>query len=143
MDGLDGHVPPQDRIPAQEWAQIFDEVWRRYRDFFYVENMHGYDWKALREQYRPWLKHVQHRTDLTYVLTEMIAELNCGHTYVEGGDYLLPERPVNRGWSGRAPRSDSAPRRARVVPSGAVCPGRGCAARASVSAGSRVAARRI
>ena len=83
-----------DRIPAQEWAQIFDEVWRRYRDFFYVENMHGYDWKALREQYRPWLKHVQHRTDLTYVLTEMIAELNCGHTYVEGGDYLLPERPV-------------------------------------------------
>ena len=26
-----------DRVPAQEWAQIFDEVWRRYRDFFYVD----------------------------------------------------------------------------------------------------------
>src|SRR5581483_7401245 len=23
-----------DRVPAEEWAQIFDEVWRRYRDFF-------------------------------------------------------------------------------------------------------------
>jgi len=23
----------------------FSPVWRRYRDFFYVENMHGYDWE--------------------------------------------------------------------------------------------------
>ena len=37
-----------DRVPVKEWAQIFDEVWRRYRDFFYVENLHGYDWQALR-----------------------------------------------------------------------------------------------
>ena len=29
------------------------EVWRRYRDWFYVPNMHGYDWVALREQYKP------------------------------------------------------------------------------------------
>ena len=42
-------------MPAEEWAEIFDEVWRRYRDFFYVENMHGYDWEALREQYKPLL----------------------------------------------------------------------------------------
>ena len=24
----------------------------RYRDFFYVANMHGYDWKAIGERYR-------------------------------------------------------------------------------------------
>ena len=42
-----------DRVPTEEWAEIFDEVWRRYRDFFYVENMHGYDWAALRKQYEP------------------------------------------------------------------------------------------
>jgi tricorn protease len=53
-----------DRVPAQEWAQIFDEVWRRYRDFFYAPNMHGYDWEALRKQYRPLLEHVAHRSDL-------------------------------------------------------------------------------
>jgi tricorn protease len=40
-----------DRVPAQEWAQIFDEVWRRYRDYFYVKNMHGYDWEGLRNRY--------------------------------------------------------------------------------------------
>ena len=79
-------------VPQDEWAQIFDEVWRRYRDFFYVENMHGYDWEALREQYRPWLEHVGHRSDLNYLIGEMIAELSVGHAYVEGGDYDLPER---------------------------------------------------
>src|SRR5205085_172215 len=30
-----------DIVPAEEWAQTFDEVWRRYRDFFYVTNMNG------------------------------------------------------------------------------------------------------
>lgn len=81
-----------DRVPAEEWREIYDETWRRFRDFFYVKNMHGYDWKALREQYRPWLQHVTHRSDLTYVLTELISELNIGHTYVDGGDFILPER---------------------------------------------------
>lgn len=81
-----------DRIPAEEWREVYDETWRRFRDFFYVKNMHGYDWKALREQYRPWLQHVTHRSDLTYVLTELISELNIGHTYTDGGDQFLPER---------------------------------------------------
>ena len=82
-----------DRVPADEWAQIFDEVWRRFRDFFYVENMHGYDWDALRERYRPLLAHVAHRSDLNYVLGEMVAELNVSHAYITGGDWETPERP--------------------------------------------------
>jgi tricorn protease len=83
----------QDRVPAEEWTQIFDEVWRRFRDFFYVKNMHGYDWKALREQYRPQLKDVGHRADLNYILGEMVSELNVSHAYIAGGDYQIPPRP--------------------------------------------------
>jgi tricorn protease len=83
-----------DRVPAQEWATIFDEVWRRYRDFFYVPNMHGYDWKAIGERYRALLPHVAHRSDLNYVLGEMVSELNVGHAYIEGGDYEVPARPT-------------------------------------------------
>ncbi len=82
-----------DLVPAQEWKTIFEEVWRRYRDFFYVRNMHGYDWEAIRERYRPWLEHVRHRSDLNYVIGEMIAELNVGHAYISGGDYTAPPRP--------------------------------------------------
>ena len=82
-----------DRVPAEEWEQIFDEVWRRFRDFFYVENMHGYDWEALRRQYRPLLAHVAHRSDLNYVIGEMVAELSVSHAYIAGGDWETPDRP--------------------------------------------------
>ena len=82
-----------DRVPEQEWRQIFNEVWRRYRDFFYVSNMHGFDWEAIRRQYEPLLGHVAHRSDLNYVIGEMIAELTVQHAYIDGGDIALPARP--------------------------------------------------
>jgi tricorn protease len=69
----------------EEWKQIFNESWRQMRDFFYAPNMHGLDWKAEKERYAPLLKHVNHRNDLTYVIGEMISELNVGHAYVGGG----------------------------------------------------------
>jgi tricorn protease len=82
-----------DRVPRQEWAEIFNEVWRRYRDFFYAPNMHGYDWEALRQQYKPWLDSVASRVDLDYVISEMISELTIQHAYIDGGDVTLPPRP--------------------------------------------------
>ncbi|MCA8974183.1 MAG: PD40 domain-containing protein, partial [Planctomycetes bacterium] len=79
---LDLQGLPVDKVPAAEYRQIFAEVWRRYRDFFYVANMHGHDWEALRERYAPLVSWVRHRSDLNYVLGEMIAELNVGHAYI-------------------------------------------------------------
>ncbi len=81
------------RVPAEEWHEIFAEVWRRYRDFFYVSNMHGYDWRALRAKYEPLVDAVGHREDLNYVIAEMISELVVQHAYIEGGDLGLPKRP--------------------------------------------------
>jgi tricorn protease len=82
-----------DRVPHEEWVEVFNEVWRRYRDFFYVQNMHGYDWNALRAQYRPLVDFVAHRSDLNYVLGEMVAELSVSHAYLQGGDFEIPKRP--------------------------------------------------
>jgi tricorn protease len=81
-----------DRVPQQEWTEMFNEVWRRYRDFFYVENMHGYDWNALRQQYGALVPYVAHRSDLNYVLGEMVSELSTSHSYIEGGDFEMPKR---------------------------------------------------
>jgi tricorn protease len=75
-----------------EWSQIYAECWRQMRDFFYAPNLHGVDWAAMRKRYEPLLAHVRHRADLTYVIGEMIGELNAGHAYVGGGDYPKPER---------------------------------------------------
>lgn len=76
----------------QEWRQIFDECWRQMRDFVYDPHLHGVDWPAMRRRYVPLLEHVRHRADLTYVIGEMIGELNLGHTYVGGGDYPKADR---------------------------------------------------
>lgn len=75
-----------------EWKQIFDEAWRQMRDFFYMENMHGVDWPAMRLKYGVMLPYVNNRNDLNYLIGEMIAELNIGHAYVSGGDKPSPER---------------------------------------------------
>ncbi|MCW5556342.1 MAG: PDZ domain-containing protein [Verrucomicrobiae bacterium] len=75
-----------------EWNQIYAECWRQMRDFFYAPNLHGVDWPAMRQRYEPLLAHVQHRMDLTYVIGELIGELNAGHAYVGGGDSPKPER---------------------------------------------------
>ena len=72
--------------PVAEWAQIFDEGWRFQRDFFYADNLHGLDWDAVYEQYRPLLDHVGRREDLNELMVEMIAELHAGHNRVSGGD---------------------------------------------------------
>jgi tricorn protease len=83
----------------EEWQQIFDESWRQMRDFFYVPNMHGVNWKAEKERYAPLIKYVNHRNDLTYIIGEMISELNIGHAYVGGGQRPTPER-INLGLLG-------------------------------------------
>lgn len=77
---------------TQEWPQLFDEVWRAFRDGFYLENMHGRDWKGIKAKYAQLLPYVSTRLDLNYVIGEMISELGCGHAYVNVGDYPKAER---------------------------------------------------
>ncbi len=69
-----------------EFGQIFDEAWRIERDWFYDKNLHGLDWKKTGEMYRRFLPDCGNRSDLNYLIGEMISELNTGHTYVGGGD---------------------------------------------------------
>lgn len=83
----------------KEWAQIFDEAWRAYRDGFYQESMHGVDWKAIKEKYVVLLPYVKTRLDLNYIIGEMIGELNCGHAYVNPGETEQPKR-INTGLLG-------------------------------------------
>ena len=82
LDGLDETL---DR--HAEWKQIYDESWRQMRDFFYAPNMNGVDWKAMHDKYAALLPYVNSRYDLTYLLGELVGELNNGHSYVGGGEH--------------------------------------------------------
>jgi tricorn protease len=71
--------------PKAEWAQEYTDAWRIMRDWFYDPNMHGVDWRAIRDKYGALVPFVANREDLNYLLTEMGSELSAGHVYVERG----------------------------------------------------------
>ncbi len=73
-------------VPREEWNQIFNDTWRRHRDFFYDPEMHGLDWAALRDQYGALLKDARTRWDVSNLQSNLAAELSAGHTYTFGGD---------------------------------------------------------
>ncbi len=79
--------------PRAEWQQIYDEVWRINRDYFYDPSMHGADWAAMAEKYSGFLTDVTSRADLNRVLRWMCSEIAVGHHRVGGGDQRAdPER---------------------------------------------------
>jgi tricorn protease len=93
--------------PPQEWKEIFNEVWRQERDYFFEPSMNGVDWQKTKDQYAQLLPYVADRYSLTYIMGEMIGELSNSHTYVGGGDF--PDlHPVNVGLLGADYEADPA-----------------------------------
>lgn len=93
--------------PAAEWKEIFDDMWRQERDYFFEKSMNGVDWAKERDKYAALLPYVADRFDLNYVLGEMVSELSNSHTYVGGGD--MPDlHPVNVGLLGVDFEADTA-----------------------------------
>lgn len=78
--------------PRAEWKQIFMDVWRLERDYFYDPNMHGVDWNEMRTRYGILVDNAVSREDVNYIIGELIAELNASHTYRGGGDVEQPDR---------------------------------------------------
>ena len=72
--------------PKEEWKQLFNDTWRRYRDFFYDPGMHQVDWNNIRNSYSTLLNDAITRWDVLNIQQEMISELSAGHTYANGGD---------------------------------------------------------
>ena len=60
MKGLKVYVDPK-----AEWAQMYREVWRIERDFFYDPHFHGLDLAAAEKAYAPYLAGIASRDDLT------------------------------------------------------------------------------
>jgi tricorn protease len=72
--------------PPAEWKQMFHEVWRIEREFFYDPHHHGLDLQAAEERYGVYLDGLASRDDLNYLLTEMLGNMTVGHMFLGGGD---------------------------------------------------------
>lgn len=73
-------------IPQEEFREAFFDAWRLHRDYFYDKNMHGVDWKLMRDKYGEFLGRVRDRDELSDLISQMISELNVMHNAVQGGD---------------------------------------------------------
>jgi tricorn protease len=86
--------------PRAEWQQVYRETWRIQREYFYDPKMHGNDWQAIYEKYRPLLAYVGHRADLGYLIAMVGGELTVGHSYLIGNGDVPGEDPVAVGLLG-------------------------------------------
>ena len=86
--------------PRAEWQQIFRETWRIQREYFYDAKMHGANWQAVYDKYRPLVDHVGHRADLSYLIATVGGELTVGHSYLTGPGDVPAEDPVSVGLLG-------------------------------------------
>ncbi|MFZ3216044.1 MAG: PDZ domain-containing protein [Candidatus Acidiferrales bacterium] len=94
LDGMEVWVEPR-----AEWKQMYNEIWRIERDFFYDPHHHGVNLQALAKEYEPYLDRIATRDDLNYLFQQMLSEINVGHMFVGGGD--IPEvQPLQVGFLG-------------------------------------------
>ena len=108
LDGLEMKIDPR-----KEWNQIYVDAWRIFRDYFYVNNLHGVNWEEMRNRYNALVPFVSHRADLDYILNEIVAEANSGHTYVDWGDFETVKR-IDNGLLGAELTADDAAGRYRI-----------------------------
>jgi len=87
FDGFEVRVDPR-----AEWAQMYREVWRGERDYFYSPQFHGLDLKAAEARYAPYLAAAGSRSDVMYVFGEMLGELTVSHMFVQPGGPPTPGR---------------------------------------------------
>ncbi|MDA3953359.1 MAG: PDZ domain-containing protein [Bacteroidales bacterium] len=99
-DFLDLHNLEMWYTPMDEWKQIFNEAWRLERDYYYDANMHGLDWDAMKVKYGALIDRASCRSDVGFIIGELIGELNTSHTYVYGGDSKRDADRVNIGMLG-------------------------------------------
>jgi tricorn protease len=73
--------------PVSEWTQMYDEIWRLQREYFWNENMSDIDWQRIYERYLPLVERVGSRSEFSDLAWEVQGELGTSHAYEFGGDY--------------------------------------------------------
>jgi tricorn protease len=75
--------------PKAEWAQMYHEVWRIERAFFYDPHFHGTNTVADEKRFEPYVAAIASRADLNYIFQEMLGAFSVGHLRGFGG--AIPE----------------------------------------------------
>ncbi len=71
--------------PRAEWTQMFHEVWRIERSYFYDPNLHGVNAADAEAQFAKYLPALGSRADLNYLFRDMLSDITSGHLRGNGG----------------------------------------------------------
>ncbi len=72
--------------PIAEWKQMYHEVWRIERSYFYDPNLHGVNVADQEKAYEKYLDGLSSRADLNYIFHDMLSEMTVGHLRGGGGN---------------------------------------------------------
>jgi tricorn protease len=75
--------------PIAEWKQMYHEVWRIERSYFYDPNLHGVNAADGEKEYDKYIESLSSRADLNYIFKELLSEFTVGH--LRGGGGTIPE----------------------------------------------------
>ena len=87
MADMEVHVDP-----LAEWKQMYHEVWRIERSYFYDPNLHGVNVGGWRKGIRKISRFASSRADLNYIIHEFLSEFTVGHLRGGGGNIPEPRR---------------------------------------------------
>ncbi len=71
--------------PMAEWKQMYNEVWRIEKSYFYDPNLHGVNTADAEKDYEKYLNAVASRADLNYLFRDMLSDITSGHLRGNGG----------------------------------------------------------
>lgn len=72
--------------PIAEWKQMYHEVWRIERSYFYDPDLHGLNVAEAEKEYEKYLDSLGSRSDLNYIIHDMISDMTVGHLRGGGGN---------------------------------------------------------
>jgi tricorn protease len=81
----------------EDFKEIFEQSWRFLNENFYDPHFHGADWRAVREKYRPLVKHIAMKEDLYALISLMLGELNASHLGIIGAPQAPEEVTADLG----------------------------------------------
>jgi tricorn protease len=71
--------------PREEWNQMYHEVWRIERAFFYNPDYDGLNIDAAEKEFAAYLPGIMSRDDLNFLFEEMLSYMSVGHMFIRGG----------------------------------------------------------
>src|SRR5580700_887015 len=78
--------------PIAEWKQMYREVWRIERSYFYDPNLHGVNVADSEKSYEKYLDALASRSDLNFLFRSMLSDMTVGH--LRGGGGNIPQAKV-------------------------------------------------